>query len=73
MGMDELAEGIVKSAGRRESRQNPREHKCLRGEKELAKEPQKDWPKAGDPGERGVMEAQGGSLKKEELLQRDQE
>lgn len=73
MGMDALAEGITKSAGRRASRQNPREHKCLRGEKELAKEPQKGWPKAGDPGEHGVIEARGGSLKKEALLQRDQE
>ena len=46
---------------RRKPRQNLGEHDCLRGEKELAKGPRKGWLEAGDLGERGVMEAQGGS------------
>lgn len=56
MGMDKLASGLMRSARDRTlGRQTFKEE-------ELAKEPQKGWPKAGDPGEHCVMEAQGGKV-----------
>lgn len=51
----------MKSARRKEPRQNPGKQTFQR-EEGLAKEPQKEWPKAGDPEKHGVMEVQGGQV-----------